>query len=240
MTTPSDTEAGKGASTDKPARGPGLPGTDPASLILNPMMTNPAAAMAAMAQIGIELQTQFATAMFGMMHTAMEASQRLNRTLEEMMPREQAGTTTAAKAYEAETTGTVAKPAKADKPVAVKGLKKAAPKAASSKPADKSVAARPIKAKTADVATAVVDDLKKISGIGPKIETMLNGLGVKTLADIAGWSKAEGERVDAELGVDGRIERDNWIGQAKALLSEGDAVKNLSPAKVAGRRKHRT
>lgn len=61
------------------------------------------------------------------------------------------------------------------------------------------------------------DDLKKISGIGPKLEQLLNDKGVKRYADIARWGEADITRFDAELGVSGRIERDDWVGQAKAL-----------------------
>ncbi len=63
------------------------------------------------------------------------------------------------------------------------------------------------------------DDLKAISGIGPKLETVLNGLGVWTYEQIAGWSEAEIAWVDDYLSFKGRIGRDDWLGQAKALLS---------------------
>jgi NADH-quinone oxidoreductase subunit E len=62
------------------------------------------------------------------------------------------------------------------------------------------------------------DDLKRISGIGPRLEKVLHGMGVKTFADIAKWDDAEAVRIDVELGLDNRIIRDNWVKQAKALL----------------------
>jgi NADH-quinone oxidoreductase subunit E len=61
------------------------------------------------------------------------------------------------------------------------------------------------------------DDLKAISGIGPKLETVLNGLGIWTYRQIAGWSAEEIAWLDDYLSFSGRIERDDWIGQAKAL-----------------------
>lgn len=61
------------------------------------------------------------------------------------------------------------------------------------------------------------DDLKVISGIGPKLEQVLNGMGVWTLAQIAAWTPAEVAWVDDQLGFSGRIGRDDWIGQAKKL-----------------------
>jgi NADH-quinone oxidoreductase subunit E len=66
-------------------------------------------------------------------------------------------------------------------------------------------------------ASAVADDLKRISGIGPKLEQVLNGRGVRRFADIVAWTPAEIARLDADLGFEGRIDRDDWVGQAKAL-----------------------
>ncbi|MBL8575969.1 MAG: NADH-ubiquinone dehydrogenase [Mesorhizobium sp.] len=62
-----------------------------------------------------------------------------------------------------------------------------------------------------------VDDLKAISGVGPKLEKVLNELGVWTYAQIAGWTTEETAWVDDYLSFTGRIERDDWIGQAAAL-----------------------
>ena len=61
------------------------------------------------------------------------------------------------------------------------------------------------------------DDLKAISGIGPKLEKVLNGLGVWTYAQIAAWTKEEIAWVDDYLSFKGRIGRDDWIGQAVKL-----------------------
>jgi NADH-quinone oxidoreductase subunit E len=62
------------------------------------------------------------------------------------------------------------------------------------------------------------DDLKRIAGIGPRVEKVLHGMGVKTFADIAKWDDAEAVRIDEKLGLDNRIIRDGWVKQAKALL----------------------
>jgi NADH-quinone oxidoreductase subunit E len=62
------------------------------------------------------------------------------------------------------------------------------------------------------------DDLKLIRGVGPKLEKMLNGLGVWHFEQIGGWTKAELKWVDARLeGFKGRAERDEWVKQAKKL-----------------------
>ena len=63
------------------------------------------------------------------------------------------------------------------------------------------------------------DDLKAISGIGPKLEQVLNGLGIWTYAQIAAWSREETAWVDDYLSFKGRIGRDGWIEQATALAN---------------------
>ncbi|MET4131260.1 putative flap endonuclease-1-like 5' DNA nuclease [Porphyrobacter sp. MBR-155] len=69
---------------------------------------------------------------------------------------------------------------------------------------------------------AVADDLTRIKGVGPKLVTLLGELGITSYAQIAAWSDADVERIDAELGrFKGRITRDQWIEQAK-LLAAGD------------------
>lgn len=70
---------------------------------------------------------------------------------------------------------------------------------------------------------ADVDDLKLISGVGPKIEGTLHELGIFTFAQVAAWKKAEREWVDGYLNFKGRIERDDWVKQAKALAKGGVA-----------------
>ncbi|MEM7271123.1 MAG: NADH-quinone oxidoreductase subunit NuoE [Pseudomonadota bacterium] len=65
------------------------------------------------------------------------------------------------------------------------------------------------------------DDLKLIKGVGPKLEGVLNDLGIYHFDQIAGWSRAEIAWVDDRLKFKGRIERDDWIGQAKVLGGGG-------------------
>jgi NADH-quinone oxidoreductase subunit E len=64
---------------------------------------------------------------------------------------------------------------------------------------------------------AVPDELKAISGIGPKLEKVLNDLGIWTYAQIAAWENREVAWIDDYLGFRGRIDRDGWIEQARAL-----------------------
>jgi NADH-quinone oxidoreductase subunit E len=67
------------------------------------------------------------------------------------------------------------------------------------------------------------DDLKLISGVGPKIEGILHSLGIFTFAQIASWTEGEREWVDTYLNFRGRIERDQWVRQAEALARGGVA-----------------
>ena len=63
-------------------------------------------------------------------------------------------------------------------------------------------------------------DLKAISGIGPKLEKVLNGLGIWTYAQIAAWSPQEIAWVDDYLSFNGRIGRDEWTAQAAVLAAK--------------------
>ena len=80
-------------------------------------------------------------------------------------------------------------------------------------------APEPAQAKAPDAAG---DDLTVIKGLGPKLASLLNSLGITTYAQIASWDEAEIDRVDGQLDrFKGRIRRDSWVEQAK-LLAEGD------------------
>ena len=62
------------------------------------------------------------------------------------------------------------------------------------------------------------DDLKLIWGVGPKLEKMLNAMGVWHFDQIAAWGKAELSWVDERLeGFKGRAARDEWVKQCKKL-----------------------
>lgn len=64
------------------------------------------------------------------------------------------------------------------------------------------------------------DDLKEIKGIGPKLELLCNSLGFYHFDQIANWSEEEIAWVDENLeGFKGRVTRDEWVAQAKALAA---------------------
>ena len=67
------------------------------------------------------------------------------------------------------------------------------------------------------------DDLKKISGVGPKLEGKLHEIGVFHFDQIAAWGPEEVAYMDDRLSFKGRIERDNWIEQAKTYAAEKES-----------------
>jgi peptide/nickel transport system ATP-binding protein len=67
------------------------------------------------------------------------------------------------------------------------------------------------------------DDLTLISGVGPVIQAKLHELNVFKFDQIAAWKKAERDWVDGFLDFKGRIEREDWVKQAKALAKGGVA-----------------
>ncbi len=62
------------------------------------------------------------------------------------------------------------------------------------------------------------DDLKRIKGIGPILERDLNAVGVYNFSQIADFSQNDIDNVNAAFDFPGRIERDEWIPQAKRLM----------------------
>lgn len=88
-------------------------------------------------------------------------------------------------------------------------------------PAVEPVAPEPIAAASAPAASGT-DDLLRLKGVGPKLNSLLIELGVTRYAQIAGWNDADIAAIDAKLGnFKGRPVRDQWIDQAK-YLAAGD------------------
>ncbi|SIP89539.1 NADH-quinone oxidoreductase subunit E [Rhizobium sp. RU35A] len=208
-------------------------------------LANPVAVMAAATAASVAIGTQFATAFLGLMQASMEAIGRTDardaaaqraepkgadardaeaRSAAPEVKTETAPAATVVAATEAPVvTPKVATP----KPVrkAAERAEKATAKAATQRSKAASSVAEPVKAPAAKAKAskpaarkAKADDLKKISGIGPKLEDLLNGMGVARYAAIAAWTDKDVEHFDRELGLDGRIAKDDWIAQAKALL----------------------
>lgn len=125
-----------------------------------------------------------------------------------------------------------AKPAKkddAEKAGAKADDKKAATKSDAEKSDDKPAKESKAKAAKADDAAPAAlftapagepDDLKKISGVGPVLEKKLHGFGVTKFEQVAAFTKEDIDKLDDALSFKGRIERDDWVGQAKKLAAE--------------------
>lgn len=63
------------------------------------------------------------------------------------------------------------------------------------------------------------DDLSRIDGIGPFIEKKLNDVNVYSFEQIANWSAEDIKNITQQIQYfEGRIEKDNWVGQAKILM----------------------
>ena len=67
------------------------------------------------------------------------------------------------------------------------------------------------------------DDLKRILGVGPKLEARMNALGIVSYSQIAAWTKKQQREYGEQLSFSGRIERDGWVSQAKRLSKEKEA-----------------
>ena len=72
-----------------------------------------------------------------------------------------------------------------------------------------------------DPSTQSPDDLKKISGVGPKMEQVLNSIGIFSFLQVSKMTKKEYNLLDSITGsFPGRAERDDWSGQAKKLINK--------------------
>lgn len=68
------------------------------------------------------------------------------------------------------------------------------------------------------------DDMTRIKGVGPKLAELLSSMGISRYDQIAAWSDADVQEIDAKMGrFSGRIERDDWRTQARYLAS-GDTA----------------
>jgi poly(3-hydroxybutyrate) depolymerase len=109
--------------------------------------------------------------------------------------------------------------AKAPTTVAAKPAPK--PKAALKAQAPAKRARKPKAGSLADVAlaapTGTPDDLTRIRGIGPGLAKRLNEMGIFHFEQIGRLGAVGIDEIDRVLAFPGRIKRDDWIGQAKAL-----------------------
>ena len=115
-------------------------------------------------------------------------------------------------APKAETPKAEAKAEAAPKPQAMADV---APKA----PAKPAKAEAKSEAKAAPTAADYTDDISLIGGVGPVLKKKLEAAGYGSLASIAALKADDIAKLDADLKLGGRIERDEWIEQAKELIA---------------------
>ena len=116
----------------------------------------------------------------------------------------------------------------------VKGRKVKPKVPASVKVAPAKKAAKPQVIYTDGPTDGAPDDLKQIKGIGPKFEGDLNGKGIYYVRQIGAWKAADVKMVEELIdSIPGRIKRDEWVKQGKALAKGGKprAIKPKPAAK---------
>ncbi|MBD3678116.1 MAG: NADH-quinone oxidoreductase subunit NuoE [Rhodobacteraceae bacterium] len=115
--------------------------------------------------------------------------------------------------------GAAKKAAAAPKP---KAEAKAPPKKAPAAKTAEAPAAAEEKPATLDAPRdGKADDLKMIKGVGPGLEKKLNDLGIWHYDQVAALTSEQIAWVDTQLKFRGRIERDDWVAQAKVLAEGG-------------------
>ena len=95
---------------------------------------------------------------------------------------------------------------------------KGSAKKATPKKAEAPKKAAPKKAAPKKAAKSEADDLTRISGVGPVIVGKLEALGITTFQQVADFTADDIARIDGELNFKGRIDRDEWVKQAKEFL----------------------
>ena len=169
------------------------------------MLAHPVAGAAAMSALGFGLASQALGVWMGGLTGAAEASQRFWQAVPGGFADPSASPLAKARAR-----------ARALMENAQSAAREAAEAGAVVRPA--AAAERPAAVRPEGLQQAEApDDLKAISGIGPKLEKVLNGLGIRRFAQVAAWTPQEIAWMDGHLGLGGRIGRDDWIGQAARL-----------------------
>jgi NADH-quinone oxidoreductase subunit E len=176
------------------------------------LFVHPVAGVAAISAIGIGLASHAFGVWMGALTGAASVSQRLfdsSASDQEPAKDAQAEAEAAGRDMADSEKSSRAKAAAVAKP-------SAAPIALKSRSVDSATEAQPRNSKRSAVPLPA-DDLKAIAGVGPKLEQVLNGLGIRSYGQIATWTGEEIAAIEETLGFKGRIARDDWTGQAAAL-----------------------
>jgi len=70
-----------------------------------------------------------------------------------------------------------------------------------------------------DAPRGAPDDLAKLPGSGPQIAKKLNDAGIFHYWQLAAMTPEDVSKIDQDLKLNGRIERDHWVDQARGLLA---------------------
>jgi len=188
------------------------------------LLAHPVAGAAAMSALGIGLANHAVGMWMGAFTGAMEASQRMFQPFLDDLEAQSEAVANASKARKA--TETLIAEAQTFARDVTDIAANATEKALDATGAD--IVAEPVatglmpedfrQPKAVDK-PAKPSDLKAISGIGPKLEKVLNGLGIWTYGQIAAWTSEEIAWVEDYLSLAGRIGRDDWTAQAAALAA---------------------
>lgn len=84
-------------------------------------------------------------------------------------------------------------------------------------------------------APSYTDDISLIGGVGPVLKKKLEGAGYGTLASIAALTASDIAKLDEDLKLGGRIERDEWVEQAKELMAGKPPRAKTDKAAVAAK-----
>ncbi len=211
-------EKQEGATTAKPATASAY--ADFAEAMAgNPLVAQSTAAMAAATAVGMSIAGQFAGAFFGALQGALEAQNRMTGSPERAAeaPREPKPEPEPEQSAKASVPETAKAPTSKRRSLAREAVRSAAKQPTKMREAKPASDARTRKSAVRKPKVTTADDLKQIAGIGPKLEKVLNGQGISSISQIAAWTDADVAKFDEALGLDGRIRRDDWVGQARKL-----------------------
>ncbi|WP_217569192.1 NADH-ubiquinone dehydrogenase [Mesorhizobium sp. GbtcB19] len=186
------------------------------------LLAHPVAGAAAMSALGIGLANHAVGMWMGAFTGALEASQRMFQPFLDDLEAQNEAAANASKARKATET-LIAKAqtfARDVTDIAATATEKAIGADAVEEPAASALMPEDFRQPKAVDKPATPSDLKAISGIGPKLEKVLNGLGIWTYGQIAAWTSQEIAWVEDYLSLAGRIGRDDWTAQAAALAAK--------------------
>jgi NADH-quinone oxidoreductase subunit E len=189
------------------------------------LLAHPVAGAAAMSALGIGLANHAVGMWMGAFTGALEASQRMFQPFFDDLEAQSEAAANASKARKATETliASAQTFARDVTDIAANATEKALDATGSghvAQPAATGLMPEDFRQPKAIDKPAKPSDLKAISGIGPKLEKVLNGLGIWTYGQIAAWTSEEIAWVEDYLSLAGRIGRDDWTAQAAALAAQ--------------------